>query len=136
MSITYEEQQLIESLGIKKHVEIVDGYIATGLDLDDITIHYGVDQERIIMVLHGYGFSVGSFAGDKEDSKKSFKKLPFHLVEAYISAHFPGILTESDEKQTTLNIWLDQNQPDWKNHLTKTKSSMFYLSPEETHDKS
>lgn len=127
MSITLEECKKIESLGLKKHVQLVDGYISTGLDIDDITIHYAVDQEQILMVLHAYGFTAGPEYGDETDSKRKYKKLPFHYVEAYVSAHFPGIVTDD----TTIEEFLDSYDPNWLSGTFRTKSSLFGLSEEE-----
>ncbi len=136
MSITFEELQKLEDLDLKKHLQIVDGYIATGLELDDITIHYAVDQERIALVLHSYGFGLGSLFGDEKDARKNYKGVPFHMIEEFVSAYFPGFLTESEDTAITLDDFLAMHYPDWKSQISKTKSSIFYLSQDEMQGKS
>ncbi|MDF3002921.1 MAG: hypothetical protein K0Q48_3040 [Bacillota bacterium] len=140
MSITPEELQKIEMLDLDKHIQLVDGYIASGLDIDDITIHYAVDQERILIVLHSYGFSAGPAHGDETDSKKMYKGLPFHYIKAYIAAHYPGFIEEGNEgnKSNTTSVnpitieqFLNENDPDWRSRISKTKSSLFGISTAE-----
>ncbi|QOX63260.1 hypothetical protein FRZ06_07820 [Anoxybacterium hadale] len=140
MAITSEEYKKIEMLNLDKHIQLVDGYIATGLDIDDITIHYAVDQERILIVLHSYGFSAGPVHGDETDSKKMYKGLPFQYIEAYVKEYYPGFIEEANEKHNTditsvnhitIEQFLNENHPDWCSRISKTKSSLFGISTAE-----
>ena len=131
MAITKEELQMIEAIGLRKHIQIIDGYIATGLDIDDITIHYAIDQASIAMILHGYGFGLGLLYGDEFDSKKKYKGVPFPLVEEFVTACFPGFQNDEKVELNTIDHYLDLHDPNWKNHLMKYKGNMFSLSEDE-----
>ena len=146
MSITIEEREQIEHLGVKKHVHLVDGYIASGLDMDDLTIHYAVDQERIQLVLRGYGFYPNPRSKDQFDAKRKYKGIPYQFVEEFITAFYPGILagedaaekeieTGTETEQVTLEDFLDKNHPGWRNSQHHAKSSLFHLSDEELRGK-
>jgi hypothetical protein len=154
MGISFEDLNRVSRFGVKKHIEIVDGYISSGLSLDDLTIHYGVDQESIAMILHGYGFYLGPAYGDPFDSKNKYKGLPFVLVQEFVSSAFPGFQKtdngsickgQADDgsvcegsmdngsvcKDCHLESFLDAAHPGWRMPQYKEKKSMFYLSPEE-----
>jgi hypothetical protein len=140
MSITFEEFQKIEMLDLKKHIQLVDSYISSGLDIDDITIRYAVDQERVLIVLHGYGFSAGPAYGDDSDTKKKYKGIAFPYVEAYITAYYPGLITgirmdntnsQTFDKHMAIEDFLDENFPDWRSSLSQQKSSLFGISTDE-----
>lgn len=140
MSITFEEFQKIEMLDLKKHIQLVDSYISSGLDIDEITIRYGVDQERVLIVLHGYGFSAGTAYGDETDTKRNYKSIAFPYVEAYVTAHYPGLVTGIGkdnannnffDKHITIEDFLDMTFPDWRSSLSQQKSSLFGVSAAE-----
>lgn len=140
MSITSKEFQKIEMLDLAKHVQIIDGYIASGLDIDDITIRYAVDQERVLIVLHSYGFSAGPAHGDGTDSQKIYKGLPFQYVKAYLTAYYPGFIVEENEEykgssthvnHITIEQFLNEIDPDWRSRISRTKSSLFRISTAE-----
>lgn len=136
MSVTMEQLKQIEPLGIKKHVQIVDGYIASGLLIDDITIHYAVDQGTISTILHSYGFGLGSDFGDDFDSIKKYKGVPFHLIEQYVSTYFPGLLNESSEHaDINLDSYLNIYQPNWRMISGQSKHNLFGLSEQELEGK-
>ncbi len=152
MSITIEEREQIKNLGLKKHVHLVDGYIASGLDMDDLTIHYAVDQGRIQLVLRGYGFYPNPGSKDQFDAKGKYKSIPYQFVEEFISAFYPGILAEETEakpegitvaeavietetEQVSLENYLDINHPGWRNSQHLKRSSLFHLSDEELQGK-
>ena len=137
MGITIEQLKQWDTLGIKKHLEIVDGYIASGLELDDLTIHYGVEQDRCAAILHGYRFGVGSAFEDDFDSIKKYKGIPFRWIEQYVSAYYPGLTDENPEDAwINLESYLDIYQPNWKVVLGSSKHSMFRLSKQELEDNS
>jgi hypothetical protein len=136
LSITIEEREQIKDLGVKKHMHLVDGYIASGLDMDDLTIHYAVDQERIQLVLRGYGFYPDPWSKEQFDSRRKYKGIPYHFVEEFITAFYPGILAdETETEQVTLENFLDRYHPGWRNSQHLTRSSLFHLSDEELQGK-
>lgn len=132
MAIAFEQMEKIKALGLRKHVQIVDGYIATGLDLDDLTIHYGLEQKVCIDILHGYGFGLGSIYGDTYDSKKKYKSIPFRLIENYVSVNYPGLIDKDlNDEGISIEFYLDNYQPNWRGLDDCTKHSMFTLSKKE-----
>lgn len=132
MGITKEQLTQIEIFGIKKHLQIVDGYIASGLELDDLTIHYGIDQESCAIILHGYNFGLGSSFHDSFDSIRKYKAFPFSWIDQYVSTYYPGLLNENvDEIEINFESFLENYQPNWRAIAGASKRKMFGLSKHE-----